>query len=395
MRRLPLALALGAILVPLVLLALPGTALAHDCSSPSDCEQTAGYNAVVAVVGGLVAIFVGIFSSSLGAAIGAVPVVTPEPAAGAPPDLLPEPVPADGGTAPGEQAPGPPLRAPAGADSGWGWYWDVALGTATGTASGVANVVTLGLWNAVGDNLDRGPGAIAGAVGNQVADVLTLGYWNGGISGVGRTLLPIDEVQVLLGPDATWDQRAGAAGGGILKLISLGRAGGHLISSRPLTPVEINRIRYGYHSTAPANVPGIMRSGLSATGGPPKGLASRGISGIARGYKNLFVKNEPPNAVYAWGTRKPGLGRVGDINYTGKPVVIDLRRLDPSKVHFRPADGAIVIHGDVPPSALLPYGRVPSSPHPVGPSRAQVPGAVGRLGGVEMADQLRSQPPPQ
>lgn len=395
MRRLPLALALGAVLAPLVLLALPGTALAHDCSSPIDCEQTAGYNAIVAVVGGLIAIIVGIFSSSLGAAIGTVPLVTPEPGPGSATDLLPEPIPTDGGTAPGEQAPGPPRPAPAGADSGWQWYWDVATGTVAGTASGVANVVTLGLWNAVGDNLDRGPGAVAGAVGNQVADVLTLGYWSGGIGGVGRTLLPIDEAQVLFGTGATWDQRAGAAGGGILKLITLGRAGGHLISSRPLTPLEINQIRYGYHSTKPKNIPGIMRDGLSATGGPPKGPVSAAVSAIARGYKNVFVKNEPPTSVYAWGKRKPGLGRFGDIDTSKTPVVIDLRRLDPGKVHYRPSDGAIVIHGDVPTSAMLPYGQLASSLHPVGASGATVPGAIGRLGGVKMADQVRTQPPPR
>ena len=93
MRRLPLVLALAAILVPLALLALPGTALAHDCSSPSDCEETAGYNAVVAVIGGLIAIIVGIFSSSLGAAIGAVPVTPLEPATGAPVEDPAEPGP--------------------------------------------------------------------------------------------------------------------------------------------------------------------------------------------------------------------------------------------------------------------------------------------------------------
>lgn len=40
-------------------------ALAHDCSSPRDCEQTAGYNAVVALAGGALALASGLFGSAI------------------------------------------------------------------------------------------------------------------------------------------------------------------------------------------------------------------------------------------------------------------------------------------------------------------------------------------
>ena len=38
---------------------------AHDCSSPGDCEETAGYNAAVAITGGAIAVAVGIMSSGM------------------------------------------------------------------------------------------------------------------------------------------------------------------------------------------------------------------------------------------------------------------------------------------------------------------------------------------
>jgi len=40
-------------------------AFAHDCSSPGDCEETAGYNSAVAVVGGVIAVAVGVMSSGM------------------------------------------------------------------------------------------------------------------------------------------------------------------------------------------------------------------------------------------------------------------------------------------------------------------------------------------
>jgi hypothetical protein len=41
-------------------------ALAHDCSSPADCEQTAGYNAVIALAGGVLALAAGLFGNAIG-----------------------------------------------------------------------------------------------------------------------------------------------------------------------------------------------------------------------------------------------------------------------------------------------------------------------------------------
>ncbi len=40
-------------------------AFAHDCSSPGDCEETAGYNSAVAVVGGVIAVIVGVMTSGM------------------------------------------------------------------------------------------------------------------------------------------------------------------------------------------------------------------------------------------------------------------------------------------------------------------------------------------
>jgi len=41
-------------------------ALGHDCSSQSDCEETAGYNGAIAIIGGVIAIIAGILGTSLG-----------------------------------------------------------------------------------------------------------------------------------------------------------------------------------------------------------------------------------------------------------------------------------------------------------------------------------------
>jgi uncharacterized membrane protein len=56
-----------------LLLALSGPALAHDCSSPADCEQTAGYNAVIAVAGGVLALAAGLFGNAIGGGETAAP----------------------------------------------------------------------------------------------------------------------------------------------------------------------------------------------------------------------------------------------------------------------------------------------------------------------------------
>lgn len=62
--------------VGLLLLGLAGfliftapTAVAHDCSSPEDCEQTGGYNGIIAIVGGIGAVL-----AAAAAAAAATPV---------------------------------------------------------------------------------------------------------------------------------------------------------------------------------------------------------------------------------------------------------------------------------------------------------------------------------
>ena len=51
--RVVMPLLLG--LLSLAFLSAP-TAFAHDCSSPVDCEQTGGYNGIIAIVGGIAAV---------------------------------------------------------------------------------------------------------------------------------------------------------------------------------------------------------------------------------------------------------------------------------------------------------------------------------------------------
>ncbi len=69
-------------------IALAGVAAAHDCSSPRDCEQTAGYNAVIAITGGVLAVGAGLIGTYVGTSAGTLPVtppVAPADAASAPP----------------------------------------------------------------------------------------------------------------------------------------------------------------------------------------------------------------------------------------------------------------------------------------------------------------------
>ena len=54
------------VLVALFLIAMARPALAHDCSSPADCEQTAGYNAIIALVGGALALTSGLIGNAIG-----------------------------------------------------------------------------------------------------------------------------------------------------------------------------------------------------------------------------------------------------------------------------------------------------------------------------------------
>jgi len=51
--------------VGVLLLLIAAAAFGHDCSGPSDCEQTAGYNAVLSVIGGLTAVLSGVLGNAL------------------------------------------------------------------------------------------------------------------------------------------------------------------------------------------------------------------------------------------------------------------------------------------------------------------------------------------
>ena len=55
-----------ALLTLSLLLAAAQPALAHDCSSPADCEQTAGYNAIIALAGGALALASGLIGNAIG-----------------------------------------------------------------------------------------------------------------------------------------------------------------------------------------------------------------------------------------------------------------------------------------------------------------------------------------
>lgn len=51
-------------------LLLASPAVAHDCSSQSDCEQTTGYISGISVIGGIIAILTGVLGSQLGGGLG-------------------------------------------------------------------------------------------------------------------------------------------------------------------------------------------------------------------------------------------------------------------------------------------------------------------------------------
>lgn len=299
--------------------------------------------------------------------------------------------------------PDPSKRVPA-AVANSGSLVDIAVGGLTGTLGGVANVLTLGIGGQVAQNWDKGPVAVLKAVGNQIADVATLGAWkgwqegglSGAVAGVANTLLPTKEAATVgtfvqesatgQGDTVSWDQAAGAAGAGFLKLVTLGRAGGSLLGSRAMTPAEIEATQYGYHQTRPANVPGIFESGLEARSpGSQGGL--RGAANQAVGAVKGAISNEPPKAAYMFGAKDPGLAGAGDLSFSNPPVVVDLRKVDPSQLRVWPLDGAIMSTGDVPPSALVPYGQVPVSPTPYRGSFDTLPTAGSYLAGNRAADE--------
>ncbi len=260
--------------------------------------------------------------------------------------------------------------------------WDTTVGTLKGTGNGVLNVVTLGYSGVVQEH--SGKGDLGSALGKHTADLVTFGFYSGyqkggvmgGVEGVGNTVLPIQEVGVLLpGSGATWDQRAGALGSGILKVLTLGKAGGKMISSRPMTAAEIANTKYGYHFTTPQGKAGIMSKGFETRAAGSHGGASGLVSKTASKFKQAFVDNEPSKAGYMWGTSKPGGGRMGDLDYKAPPVVIDLSKVDPSKLMVRPSDGAIIFTGNrIPPSALkaptswsgVPVSGTPLTARPLG-----------------------------
>jgi len=52
---------------------LPGLVAADDCSTPSDCEETAGYNMAFSLIGGLIALMSGFFSNLIAGITGSIP----------------------------------------------------------------------------------------------------------------------------------------------------------------------------------------------------------------------------------------------------------------------------------------------------------------------------------
>ena len=91
-----LLLVLG-LLAVLSVAAPSGSLWAHDCSSPADCEQTAGYNAILAIVGGIMGILASLLGPLLSSQSGVVPQVTtgtgPTPVSPTPAPATPAPSP--------------------------------------------------------------------------------------------------------------------------------------------------------------------------------------------------------------------------------------------------------------------------------------------------------------
>src|SRR5512141_1556876 len=54
----------------LACLGVVAPAFAHNCTDQSDCQQTAGYNATIAVAGGLLALLAGLWGGTLGGLLG-------------------------------------------------------------------------------------------------------------------------------------------------------------------------------------------------------------------------------------------------------------------------------------------------------------------------------------
>jgi hypothetical protein len=204
------------------------------------------------------------------------------------------------------------------------------------------------------------------------------------------TALPINEVGALTTgwSSTTWDQKMGALGCGILKTLTLGRAGAKLIGTQPLTAAEIQAIKYGYHYTKPTNILSIQKTGLQSF------EAKGAISSIASWYKQTFKTGEPPKAAYTFGKTKPGWGSLGSINTDVPPLTIDLTKVDPSKLIKRPIDGAIIYTGDkIPPSAIkwTSWKSIPESPTPYRGNWSTVPPAILETWGAGVIDKATQQ----
>ncbi|MDD3579699.1 MAG: hypothetical protein PHW74_01615 [Desulfobacca sp.] len=87
MRKLCTRLMVSGFLAGLLVLLLAGALWAHDCSSPADCEQTAGYNAVLAIVGGFMGILAALLGPLLSGAASHQTALPPQPEIGPAPEL--------------------------------------------------------------------------------------------------------------------------------------------------------------------------------------------------------------------------------------------------------------------------------------------------------------------
>lgn len=281
-----------------------------------------------------------------------------------------------------------------------GRIMDIAAGATAGVLGDVGNILGLGYPKIIAES--KGAYNIGTGIAEHTADLLTFGgykgYQKGGVSGaakgVANSILPIREVETLLDPELSWDQRAGAAGSSVLKLITLGKTAGKSISSRPATAAELEGAQYGYHFSK--NKDGIARTGFESRTPDLKPGLDGAVSKLARAVKDHFVEGEPRKAGYMFGTAKPGVGRLGSIDTTQTPVVIDLSKVNPKNLNFRPADGALVFTGDrIPSSALsfpktwteVPVGRIPLRANPLEVVPRVAASAVGNAAAHQASEQ--------
>ena len=114
-----ISLMIGLSLIALAcLIVWPDVALAHDCSGPQDCEQTAGYNAVVSIVGAIAAIIAGIVGSTFSSTAPGIVAGTSTAPITPPPEETGEEAGEEAGEETGEEQAGPQGELPPGSD-GW------------------------------------------------------------------------------------------------------------------------------------------------------------------------------------------------------------------------------------------------------------------------------------